>query len=146
VVPHNDGIWGFAKQRPSGHSGRSGYVGVAGSCLGGLRDSQAITTSSSVKVQLLEPRRPQTHRETRTFRHAVIQGKVDAVLAGFEFDGYGKIEGNSNSLGANHVEIDLKLILSVNPNGRWVVEWVGPSNAAPGPQQVPTKAKVTDSR
>uniref|UniRef100_A0A2N9EHM0 Reverse transcriptase domain-containing protein n=1 Tax=Fagus sylvatica TaxID=28930 RepID=A0A2N9EHM0_FAGSY len=114
---------------------KSGYVGVAGSCLGGLRDSQAITTSSSVKVQLLEPRRPQTHRETRTFRHAVIQGKVDAVLAGFEFDGYGKIEGNSNSLGANHVEIDLKLILSVNPNGRWVVEWVGPSNAAPGPQQ-----------
>ncbi len=108
--------------------------------------AKPITTSSSVKARLPEPHRPQSHRETGTFRDAVIQGKIDAVLAGFESDSYGKIEGNSNSLGANHVEINLKLILSVNPDGRWVVEWAGPSNAAPGPQQVPTKAKVTDSR
>ena len=91
-------------------------------------------TSSSVKTQLPEPCRPQSCRDTGTFRDVVIQGKVDAVLVGFERDGYGKIEGNSNRIGANHVEIDLKLILSVNPDGMWVVKWVGPSNEVPRPK------------
>jgi hypothetical protein len=68
------------------------------------------------------------------------------VLVGFECDGYGKIEGNSNRIGANHMEIDLKLILSVNPDGMWVVKWAGPSNEVPRPKQEQTKTQVTVSR
>ncbi|GMY21283.1 hypothetical protein FCV25MIE_16526 [Fagus crenata] len=98
--------------------------------------------NNSVKTKLPEPRQPQSHRDTGTFRDVVIQGKVDAVLAGFERDGYGKFEGNSKRIGANHVEIDLKIILSMNPNGRWAVKWAGPSNEVPGPQQEKTKAQV----
>ncbi len=64
---------------------------------------------------------------------------------GFECDGYGKIEGNSNRIGANHVEIDLKLILSTNPDGMWVVKWAGPSSEVPRPKQEQTKTQVTVS-
>jgi hypothetical protein len=104
-----------------------------------------MTMSNSVKTQMLKPHRPQSRLDMGTFKDAVIQEKVDAVLAGFERDNYGKNEGISNRIGANHVEIDLKLILSVNPDGRWAAKWARPSNEVPGPKLEQTKTQVITS-
>jgi hypothetical protein len=149
---HNDRGWfltvtGYGGSRHKGH-----LVIPAGRDMWGWRGLAQVVSelvkpmNTSVKTQLPEYRRPQPRRDTGTFKDAVIQGRVDTALAGFERDSYGKFEGISNGSGENHVEIDLKIFLSVNPDGRWAVKWVGPSNEVTGPQQVQNKAQEFVSR
>lgn len=81
---------------------------------------------NSGKPRPSKPHRFHSHWDIAAFWDVVIQGKVDAELAGSDCVSYGKFQSSLSCTDSKHVENDLKLILVVNSKGRWEVKWVGP--------------------
>ena len=100
---------------------------------------------TSGKSRPAESYRSRNSWDNVTFKDAVIAGKVDAKMAGSDHVGYGKIECNLSCSDSQHVEINFKLILSMNTAGKWEAKWVGSPHITQNmfrPRQDPKQAQV----